>query len=168
MPASENFRVDGVDTLREVGRALKEAGDGREIKRDLARELRAAGKPAADDMRTALASRLPHGNGLAAFFTKKKFSIRNRFSGNSAGIQMSTGKKHQFAQVEDTGILRHPVFADGEVERKDWLWVAQSVTGAKGVLQERFEDHADEFVEAAASALDSAIARLARSIDRGA
>lgn len=164
MPA-ENFRIEGVDTIRAVGRGFKEAGDGKEIKRDLARELRAAGKPAADDMRATLAGQLPQGNGLAAFFTKKKFSIRNRFSGNSAGIQMTTGKKHQFAQVEDTGILRHPVFADGEVERRDWMWVAQSVTGAKGVLEERFEAHADEYVEAAASALDSAITRLTRSID---
>lgn len=157
MPAGDIIRVNGVDTLREIGRALKEAGDGKEIKRELTRELRKAGKPAAEDMRSTLASRLPHGGGLAVLFTKKKFSVRNRLSGANAGVRISTGKKHQFAQVEDTGVLRHPVFAQ---EGRDWLWVAQSVTGAKGVLGETFADHTDEFAKAAASALDSALERL--------
>ena len=30
------------------------------------------------------------------------------------------------------GVFRHPVFADGDLTRKEWAWVDQPVPGAKG------------------------------------
>jgi hypothetical protein len=155
---ASDFRVDGADVFRGVGRALKQAGDGRELKKDLARELRNAGKPAAEEMRAKLRGALPSSNGLAALFTKKKFSVRNRFAGDGAGISISTGTGHQFSGVERSGTIRHPVFGGP-------TWVVQSV-GGSGVLERTFAENADEFADGVASALDATLQRLVTSIDR--
>jgi hypothetical protein len=155
---ASSLKEGAADTLRDVGRALRQAGDGRELKKDLARNLRNAGKPAAEEMRTKLRGALPSSNGLAALFTKKRFSVRNRFAGKNAGISITTGTAHQFSGVENSGTVRHPVFGGK-------AWVAQSVGGA-GVLERTFEENADEFAEGVVSALDETLQRLTRSLDK--
>lgn len=168
-----SFRFQGADALRAVGQALKEAGEGKELKKGLSRELRAAGKPAAEDMRAELAKALPKSGGLSASLTKRKFSVLTRLTGaaradghGGAGVRISTTKKHQYTSLEDTGILRHPVFADGEETRSDWLWVAQSVSGAKGALTDTFDEHIPEFVNGVQRALDQTLDSLDRAMRR--
>lgn len=161
-----SFRIEGADALRAVGRALKEAGEGKELKKDLARELRTAGKPAAEDMRAELAKALPDRGGVSASLTKRKFSVQTRLTGSGAGVRIATNKKHQYASLEDTGILRHPLFADKDEPRSDWLWVAQSVSGAKGALTDTFHEHSAEFVNGVQAALDKTLESLDRALKK--
>lgn len=164
MVLDRSFRIRGAGTLRDVGIALRDIGDGKELKRNLVRQLREAGKPAAEAMRARLAKELPDRGGVSVLLTKRKFSVRNRLTGKGAGVQIATTKKHQYRQLEDTGILRHPVFGDGDEPRSDWLWVAQSVSGAKGALGDEFDDHNTEFVRAVQDALDSTWDRVDRAL----
>lgn len=101
-----DFQVRGGDQLASLAKSLRQLDSSGEIKKQLARELREAGKPIAPDVKANLA-RLPRRGGLAADVTRRvKVGIRNSFSGEKAGVRLEA--KHptvDLASVED-GILR--------------------------------------------------------------
>lgn len=114
-----DVRVSGAEQLVALARAAK-AVDG-QIRRDMLRELRTAGKRMIPDVQDAARDMLPSSGGLNEFVASSKYAVRTRTTGSSAGVRV-TGTKagHDIAAIND-GTVRHPVFDTG-------AWVAQSVT----------------------------------------
>lgn len=162
---AKDFRVEGVEALRGAGRALALAGDGKELKKALVKNLREVGKPAADDMRSHLREVMPARGGLAAAFTRRRFSVRNRITGRGAGVRIVALGSHAYKAVEDRGRLRHPVYANAALPKTEWTWVTQQVPGAIGALSKAFEDHEAEFAEGIQDALQEVIRGIERSIE---
>lgn len=161
---AKDFRIEGADALRGAARALGEAGTGKELKKALVKNLRQAGKPAADDMRTHLRQVMPARGGLAAAFTKRRFGVRNRLTGKGAGIRIVALGSHAYKAVEERGRLRRPVYADAARPKTEWTWVTQQVPGAIGALAQTFESHSDEFAEGIQDALQQVIREIERAL----
>jgi hypothetical protein len=167
---ADDFRIEGSDSLDALGKVLRKVGDGKEIRKELLAALRAAGTPAADGMRTALAAKLPKRGGASKLLTKKKrtFSVRNRLTSGakeSAGIRItSNDKTHDYRSLEVYGTLRHPVWP-GRPPRRNVRWVEQKVP-TKGVLEGVMDDHEPEFLDAIGTAMTEAASAIEAAISR--
>lgn len=157
--ANESFRVDGAEALRTVAKLLREQGDGKELKKQLAKELRQIAVPLSDLMREALANKLPQRGGAARSFRNARWSVRNRFSGENAGVRITSNKKHDYASLERRGRLRHPVWADPGRTRRNWRWVDQKVP-TQGLYAQLVEEQEPEMVAAFLAAIDTVLDKI--------
>ncbi len=168
---SERYRVEGAESLAALAKVMRKVGGGQALRKELLSALREAGQPAADDMRTALAGKLPKRGGASKLLTKKKrtFAVRNRLSDSakqSAGVRIvSTDATHDYQSLERRGVLRHPAHP-GRRPRKSWRWVEQKVPTA-GVLDAELQRHEPKFRDAVEVAMTKAAASVAASIERG-
>ena len=168
---SDDYRIEGGKSLEALAKVMRKVGDGKELRRQLLAALREAGQPAADDMRTTLAAKLPKRGGASKVLTKKKrtFAVRNRLSSSgkdSAGVRiLSTDDKHDYDSLERRGVLRHPVHP-GRRPRRSWRWVEQKVPTA-GVLEGVMREHEPEFLAGVESAMTRAAAAVEASIAKG-
>lgn len=148
-----DFDIRGSDAIRDLGRALKSAGDGGELRKGLLRELRAAGKPITAAVRSDLGSKMPQRGGLAAHLAKAKVSTRNKLSGNSAGISIQTSVPgYDLAGIEK-GTVRHPTFGHRP-------WVAQSVEA--NVITNAIDSKKNTMRDAVIDAIDSVLDHIDR------
>lgn len=168
---ADDFRVEGGRSLEALAKALRRVGDGKELRKQLLAGLREAGQPAAEDMRTALAAKLPRRGGAARLLTKKKrtFAVRNRLSSSgkqSAGVRIvSTDGKRDYDSLERRGVLRRPVYP-GDRPRRSWRWVEQKVP-TSGVLEGVLREHEPQFVAGVERAMSDAAAAVEQAIERG-
>lgn len=158
------FQTDGPDALRGLSRAFKDAEDGKELRKQLVRRLRDAGKPTAAALQAATVAHLPTRGGVARTFTRPKYSIRNRLTGENASVRITSSKKHSWRGLEEKGELRHPVFPGGR-PRVEWVWASQHVP-TQGVQAVELADHIDEFRDGVMAAINDAAAALTRSIEK--
>ncbi|MFI6428466.1 hypothetical protein [Promicromonospora sp. NPDC050880] len=167
MPA--DVRIQGVETFNKLAKALKTVDAGKEIRKALLANLRAAAQPVADNMRSALAKALPSRGGASKAFTKKKrtLAVRNRLSDSgeqTAGVRIiSTDDKHDYRSLEERGVLRHPKWP-GDRPRRDWRWAEQSVPTA-GVLERELQAGESELLDGVADAVTEAAAAIERAIE---
>jgi len=168
---ADDFRIEGGKSLDALAKVLRKVGDGKELRKQLLAALREAGQPAADDMRTTLASKLPRRGGASKVLTKKKrtFAVRNRLSGSaaqSAGVRIvSTDAKHDYDSLERRGRLRHPIYP-GDRPRRSWRWVEQKVP-TEGVLEGVLHEHEPDFLAGIQKAMTDAAAAVEQAIERG-
>lgn len=122
----EDISVKGSHELEALARRLKEAG-GAELRKEMLRGFRAAGKDTIKSVRTSARSTLPKSGGLADLVAKSSFGVRTRLAGDKTGVQIKgTGKTVRGLRDIDAGHVKHPVFARSG-DRKSWAWVVQSV-----------------------------------------
>lgn len=116
--------VRGAEQFRALGRDLRAAGlEGKGLRRELLRNLRAAGRPLTGAAREAALADLPKHGGLNEWVASSKFSVRNRLSGNGVGMQIrGTKKDHQLGSSNDKGEVRHPVHG-----HRDRTWTVTKV-----------------------------------------
>lgn len=140
----------GAEDMAVLSRRLKEAGS-----RDLTRELRAglqrAAKPAKEDVRRSLASRLPHRGGLAAQMAGSRISLRATGSGRSPGVRIVANSPHDLRSM-DKGTLNHPVFGNKDV------WRTQAIE--PGVFSEPIERRAPQMREEMTQAIRAVAAKI--------
>lgn len=138
--------IKGADNLRAVSKALKQAGEqGKGLKRELNKGIRAAAKPVTRDVKAAARRDLPKGGGLNVWMARSSALIRIRPL-NNPGVDVYFPKR-QDGYID--GVIRHPVFARRErvqgegSKRKDGTvdvhrnihgggkvrWVTQNVNG---------------------------------------
>lgn len=167
---SDDFRVEGGKSLEALAKVMRRVGDGKELRKQLLASLREAGQPAADDMRTTLAAKLPKRGGASKLLTKKKrtFAVRNRLSTSakeSAGVRIvSTDDKHDYDSLERRGVLRHPAHP-ARRPRRSWRWVEQKVPTAR-VLEDVLREHEPDFLAGIETAMTQAAAAVQASIER--
>jgi hypothetical protein len=149
-----DVRVEGAERLAELAAVLKRLDDN-ELRKDMLRGLRAAGKPLARAAQGAARAKLPRGGGLNEWVAGSKFAIRTKTSGRSAGIRVvGTKRGHDLVGMNE-GLVRHPVFGG-----PGW-----SVTRIQpGWWQDAIEGHAGQTREALGEVLDDISAKIDRSI----
>lgn len=167
---ADDYRIEGGEALKDLAQVMRKVAGGQELRKQLLAALREAGQPAAEDMRTTLAARLPQRGGVAKALTKKKrtFAVRNRLSDSakvSAGVRIvSTDDKHDYTSLESRGVLRHPAHP-GRRSRRSWRWVEQDVT-TKGLLADVLDQHQGQFLDGIEQAMVQTAEAVERALER--
>lgn len=115
--------IKGAEELEHLGRVLR-VSDKR-FKRELAKAVRDAARPAGEVVRAAYAARLPRSGGLAARIAASAVSARTTTTGAHIGARVTLRNQHSLRSIE-RGRLRHPVFGNREV------WVSQPIPAEIG------------------------------------
>jgi hypothetical protein len=151
--------VSGSSDLREVGRALKAAGDGG-LRRELLAGIRKAGKPVVDDVKAGGLATIPSRGGLAKRVASG-IGVRTSLGGRGAGVRIvrSSGIYRGAAWSLDTaGIVRHPVWGNRSA------WAVTSAPGARGWFTEEIASRADTFRDGIEEVLADTANKIARSV----
>lgn len=112
----EGHAIRGAEQLTVLAKKLRAAGD-RNLRRELLRGLRAAGKPMGARAR-ANAMRLPHRGGLAQLVASSRITVQTRLTGN---VRVRIVARNESAIINaDKGKIRHPVHGTD-------VWVTQKV-----------------------------------------
>jgi hypothetical protein len=151
----EDLQIKGGQAFAQLGKALKQAGDGRELRKEFLKELRAAGKPVTARIRRDLGAEMPKRGGLAAHLSKAKVGVRNRLSGDSAGVRLEISDKNYDLPKIEKGIVRHPTYGHGP-------WVSQPVK--PNVVTDAIEAEASVFQTAVLDAIDTVVHKIEESI----
>lgn len=112
-----DLSVTGAEELEKVGHRLVEIGAG-DLRKQLFKKIREAGKPLVADIRHSAAEELPHRGGLADLIAKSRMGVRTRISGD-VSVRVVASSPHDIAAI-NAGKLRHPVFGTK-------AWVVQDV-----------------------------------------
>ena len=151
----------GADQLEDLGRALKHAD--KQLKKDMLRAFREAGKPVVKDIKARAGDSLPASGGFASRVARSTIGVRTRLSGKSTGIRIqASGKKGATTAtikgLDESGEWRHPVWGNRSV------WVSQSAAGAIGWFSEPIEDNEGRLRSELLDAMDRTAEAIARSV----
>lgn len=156
-----DFEVRGTEQLVRLAANLKKADP--ELRKQLLRQIREAGKPVAQDMKAGLRATFPNKGGFASRAARVPIGIRTRATGKSAGVRLqASGKKgtvttRTLMSMDESGAFRHPLFGNKKV------WIPQTYSPAEGWFTEPAEDAKPEVQ---AKVLD-AMQTVARQITQG-
>lgn len=146
-----DFEVKGADEFLKLSKALKGAGRT-ELRKELNKRIKAAAKPAIQNVKDAALAGLPQRGGAGAFFARKKATVVTA-TGKDPGVKVRFAKADQ--RLDTEGRLSHPVFG-----RKG----TRAVTRIRpGVLSEGFQKTAPEVRDE----IEKAIQSVADDIVRG-
>jgi hypothetical protein len=162
-------RVDASD-LEDMARALRYEQDGREMRRDLLRNLRVAIKPAEAEAKTGILSMgsagLHTGRSLRAAIAAQVKS-EARLTGRSVGIRVKARKRGMprgFAnapkRTNSARGWRHPTLGRGATGAATWV----HQTGKPGWFDTPMHSHSLQYREAVHQALESTARRLTRRV----
>lgn len=162
-----DMKVDGAYRLRETARKLKEAG-AKDLRRNLLREIRKAGKPAVDDVKRAVRAAPSKGQGeargrrslRAAIARATQVTVSTTAANPSIRIRVSAAKfksagpatlpKYFDGELGKFARWRHPVFGSDN-------WVDQ---GSHPYFFTTIRHHAGDFRRAIGDAIDDTLDEL--------
>jgi hypothetical protein len=154
------------EQLVALGRALKAEEDGKQLKKDLLRNLRKALKPVQDEVKREINSMSSHGgsHGMALRRTvARKVVVQTRMSGRSAGVKLIAKKtpgirdfRNAPKRLNSKKGWRHPVFGD----REDWRQQMGKPDWFDGPVRAR----RSEFRKAVKEVLDEMADRIKRRV----
>lgn len=140
-----DFDVKGADDFLKLSKALK--GIEPDLRKALHKGLRDAANRAKPKAAEALAEALP--SGLEGRGKRVKQAVQVKTGADpGVSIVMRYGKAGRglgasnAQRVNKHGEFRHPVFADGELTRKEWWWVSQSVEAGEGWFDKTYMNEA--------------------------
>lgn len=153
--------------LEEVISALRYESDGKQLRKDMTTNLRAAVAPAVPVMRSQLMSMGGHGTATPALRTTiaSRIRVAVRGTGARAGVRVSVGRTPQIRGFRNAPKrlnredFRHPVFGNRE------KWVTQR--GAPGWFDDPLRERRDEMRAAVERAVEDMSQRIARRAGRG-
>ncbi len=149
-----DFQVTGADQFVKLSKALKNAGRT-DLRRDLNKRLRDAGKPLIAKTREAARSgRLPDSGGLAALVAKEPQRVVVS-TGRDPGVKIVVGRKGGGARAANRGEVRHPVFG------RSGSFVTQQIEGA-GWFDATLADAAPTVLPFLEKALNDVVDRVGR------
>lgn len=161
--------VRGADQLKELGAALK--GADKDIKREMLRGFREAGKPLVKDVKAGILATFPNKGGLADRVAKSSIGVRTRLTGKSAGVRVqAVGKQgrsvttRSLRSMDAAGSWRHPIYPIPSRPRKTWKWKEQSSGAVEGWFTEETENHADDIRADLVKAMNRAADRIVSGI----
>jgi hypothetical protein len=105
----------GTEKLIRLGAAIRQAGD-KDLKRELTKAMRRAGRPLLRSARQGALQILPYHGGLNERVAASRFSSTVSTIGSGAGLRISAVGRYQLSGLDD-GIDRHPVFGN----RANWV-----------------------------------------------
>lgn len=140
-----------------LGRALK--GADKTLKRELFSELRAAGKPAVQDVKASALATLPNKGGLNALVASASIGVRTRLGGRTPGIRIkASGKRvRSLKSIDEAGQWRHPTFGRAP-------WKTQTYAPAKGWFTDPIEKDKPRFRDGIEKAVEKVAEKVIRSI----
>lgn len=106
---SGDLRVEGVDRMLALGRALEAAGRG-DLVREMQRGLRQGAKILTPLTRAEARRRLPQRGGLAERVARTPQPTSARIGSRGASVTIRIGKRGSGARAAELGKVRHPVF----------------------------------------------------------
>lgn len=151
--------MNGANDFLRLSKALKEAGE-KELRKQLHKGLRDAVKKVMPDAERKLAEHLPYLRGKAVNQVAQVKTGRD--PGVTVGVRYGSRRSTNARLANSKGVVRHPVFADGEKTRKEWAWVNQAVPGAKGWFDQTYLNAAPEIRRAIEAAMQNVIDEVAR------
>ena len=83
-----------------------------------------------------------------------------RDPGVTVGVRFGTHRSTNARLANSKGLIRHPVFADGELTRKEWRWVNQPVPGAQGWFDRTYQGAAPEIRRSIEAAMQDTVNRI--------
>lgn len=148
-----DLNVRGVDELRDIGEALKDAPQ--ELRRELFRAINSATKEPRRKALEELVDVLPDSGGASSAIRKDtKMNTRRNLRGRNVGVRI-TAKSPRTVQRMNQGILRHPVFGNRHI------WVNQEIQ--PGWFTRPMENSSDDVRTALLGALDRIAGQIANS-----
>jgi hypothetical protein len=134
--AGDFLELRGADGFLRLSKALKQAGQV-ELRKKLHKGMRDAVKAYKPKAEEALGAVLPSGlQGRA----KVRQTIRVRTGGDpGVSVVVPYGKRSRSGlgasnarMLNNQGMIRHPMFADSDLERKQWWWLNQDIGDGTG------------------------------------
>jgi len=146
----------GVEELRQLGKDLKAAGN-RELRKELLKAGRDAGKTAQGKVRQHAFSDLPHKKGLNVWVASRaRVSAQTKLTGRSVGLALKIQHRGVKGLTDlpaiNSGRLRHPTFGDDP-------WVLQLI--APGFANRAIDDVGEELVNGFLESVDRVARKLA-------
>ena len=116
-----DLKIVGTDKLRDVTRALREAGDvGKGLKKELIKGINRATKPLRVAAKVNAAAKLPKRGGLAKRVAKTRMTTKTR-TGRDPSVRILAGKNAVADPSRiDRGRIKHPVWGRGP-------WILQDI-----------------------------------------
>jgi len=157
----------GAARLEEVISALRYEEDGKQLRKEMTANLKAAVEPAIPVMRSGLMAMGGSGSVTPALRTTiaNRIRVAVRGTGGRAGVRVSIGRTPQIRGFRNAPKRlnrenwRHPVFGNREA------WVSQR--GAPGYFDDPLRARRDEMRAAVARAVEDMSQRIARRAGRG-
>lgn len=154
--------------LEEVVAALQYESDGKQLRKEMTANLRAAIAPAIPVIKAGVMSMGGHGSVTPALRTSiaSRVRIATRATGARAGVRVSIGRTPQIRGFRNApkrlnaDSFRHPVFGNRE------KWVTQR--GAPGYFDRPLQERQDEMRAAVVRAVEEMSERIARRAGKGA
>lgn len=156
---AKDFEVTGADDFLRLSKALKAAGRT-EMRKELNRGLRSTARPLIPKVRAAARAELPTRGGLADQVAREPMRVQVRTGAATAGVRIVVGRRKGGARSTNRGVIRHPVFADGAKDRKDWAWVNQTVPS--GWFDDTIRDAAPQIRRALEVSLEAVAYKIVR------
>lgn len=159
-----DIEVRGAEQFLRLSKALKAAGET-EMRKQLHKTMRDTAKPLVKEARQAATeSGIPKSGGLAARIAKTAFRPQVRTGATTAGVRITApGKAVAARTLNDSGIVRHPVYAQGDKTRREWTWRTQSVPAAQGWFDRAMKRNAGPVRLKLLAALDQVRREILRS-----
>ena len=147
---ADDFKVTGADDLALLARRLKEGGHG-ELRKELLRGIRDAGKVVVPKIKQEMAETLPKRGGFAALAAREPIAVRTKTSASGASVRLFRKRGDWL----NRGRLRKPLFGN-----KDH-WYDQQVPS--DWFGKAIEGDAPEIRRAIEKVMDDIAAKIARS-----
>ncbi|MFJ1664799.1 hypothetical protein ACIOK4_00130 [Streptomyces bottropensis] len=149
--------------LRNISRALREEEDGKDLRKELTRNMREALKPGAAEAKSnimSMGSATPHGGPALKSSIARKIRPEARISGKFPGAKIKAfktpnvrGFANAAKRTNRSSGWRHPLFGNREV------WIQQ--TGKIKWFDHAFEGRRNHYEHAVKSALADMVNRIA-------
>lgn len=154
----------GMRELQELAEAYRN-GD-KALRRRIGKAMRDIANPLARDIRSSAAQHMPRRGGLSERMGRARAGTSLTTSTRNTGVTLRFSTREGYnLRFVDTGRLRHPVFARGDQDRKEWTWVNQQVYS--GAFSKAFEAGSPKVRDAVLKAIQQALDEIARDATHG-
>lgn len=158
---------NGADDFLKLSKALKNAGQ-KDLRKELHNAMKKAAKPLIPDARAAALARLPQRGGLAKRVAKQTFTVQVRTAEKLHGVRVARPRRfYASAQLNDKGVVRHPVHAKPGTTRKEQAWRTQPVPAAKGWFDEAMKQQGPQITQDVIDAMETVARKIAKEVKRG-
>lgn len=152
-----DFEVRGAEDFLRLSKALKAAGRT-ELRKELNKAMKKAGKPLVKVARDAFRADLPSRGGAGAFMAGKKTEVVTR-TGRDPGVSVRVNK--QDPRLDSEGRLAHPVFNQRRADGKR-VYAVQQVKPR--IFSDAIRTEAPAIRDDLEQALEDVAARIVREV----
>jgi hypothetical protein len=157
--------VAGAADFSALAKRLKDAGETG-LRRELYKAVSKAAKPLGDQVRSEEYLK-PYMPDRYAGVLSRDMSVRTFKGSRSGGARVAIfvkGRDHdRQVTVLERGFIRHPIFADAGVDRRDWRWWTQAKAMTPGFFSDAVKNAGPQIRRDVLAAMHD----VAQQIERG-